>query len=344
MAAIVNVMNVVIQNAAVDYQMGSVRTYLPLLRLITLEHIRQRVILSMFLVAPLRLGLLPSISWVTRRIIQRLVRRNLCSLFNVEVAIVRRTKTADTHQRVVVLMENTVFVKPTSQGPCGNPECSCGLPDGFCENIPASFEIDYVRAYQAKSDSKHVLGCSTKARPTAKYIMGHKKDYTEAGQKEPLQPIQRGGGYCTKNKDCGHPSKGSCSDGKYCICEANFTGPMCLSHAAFDDNPPQVEDLEVDMLRLSPGGSAMFAFAAVAFIVFVGMVVFKKRRMVDGYDQLPSNGNGTVRVMQQQQKQQVGNTSQGYQQTGAYNPMGASTDAQKTVTYCMIDNRLLDDQ
>jgi len=269
------------------------------------------------------------------------------------------SKTEIPSEPMYLLMNTAVasswgFPKPCPSGcnckcyECGNPECSCGLPDGFCENLPASFEIDYVRAYQAKSDSKHVLGCSTKARPTAKYIMGHKKDYsnTEAGQKEPLQPIQRGGGYCTKNKDCGHPSKGSCSAGHYCICEANFTGPMCLSHAGFDDNPPQAEDLEVDMLNLTPSGSAMFGFAALAFIVFVGMVVYKKRRQVDGYDRLPSNGNGTVRVMQQQQKQQgAGNMPQGYQQqTAAYNPMGASADAQKTVTYCMIDNRLLDDQ
>lgn len=256
------------------------------------------------------------------------------------------------------------FPKPCPAGcdckcyECGNSECACGMPDGFCENVPASFEIDYVRAYQAKNESKHVLGCSTKLRPTAKFIMGHKKDYSnsEAGQKEPLRPIQRGGGYCNKDKDCGYPTKGSCSIGKHCVCEDGYTGPMCLSHAGFDDNPLPAEELVVSRLLLSPGGSMMFAFAVIAFIGFIGLAVFNKRRSPDGYDQLPSNNNSNdvtrldgemVRAMQQQQRQGNNSMAAGagsYQQTGpaAYNPMGAA-DAGKTVTYCMIDGRLLDE-
>jgi hypothetical protein len=46
------------------------------------------------------------------------------------------------------------FPKPCPDGctcecyECGNPECVCGLPDGFCDNFPATFEIEYVRTHR----------------------------------------------------------------------------------------------------------------------------------------------------------------------------------------------------
>ena len=131
---------------------------------------------------------------------------------------------------------------------CGNPDCTCGLPEGFCENFPASFEIEFVRAYQAVNESKHVLGCSTENRPTARFIEGHKKDYadTVVGQKEPLLPIQHGGAYCETNEDCGYPKKGQCSGNKRCICVGGYTGPKCLSSAGFDDNPAPVDEIECE--------------------------------------------------------------------------------------------------
>lgn len=203
-----------------------------------------------------------------------------------------------------------------------------------------------MRAYQAKNYSKHVLGCSTAKRPTAKYIQGHKKDYSnvEEGQKEPILPIQRGGGYCANNIDCGYPTKGSCSSMKRCVCEDDFIGPMCLSHAGFDDNPPPVEDLEVDRVLLSPGFTAMLAFAVIAFISFVGLAVVKRRsQQVGRYDQLPSSNDSSrldKDMIPSMQQQGAGGGS--YQQTGAaFNPMGSNE--QKTVTYCMIDGRLLDE-
>eukprot|EP00571_Detonula_confervacea_P000458 CAMPEP_0172315672 /NCGR_PEP_ID=MMETSP1058-20130122/25938_1 /TAXON_ID=83371 /ORGANISM="Detonula confervacea, Strain CCMP 353" /LENGTH=630 /DNA_ID=CAMNT_0013029803 /DNA_START=124 /DNA_END=2016 /DNA_ORIENTATION=+ len=227
---------------------------------------------------------------------------------------------------------------------CGNPECMCGLPDGFCENIPASFEIDYVRVYQAKNDPKHILGCSTKDRPSANYITGHKKDYADkaGGHKEPLQPIQRGGGYCKQNSDCGYPTKGSCSESKRCVCEDDFTGPMCLSHAGVDDNPPPVEELEVDRPLLLPASSAMVVFAGMVFALFVGIVVFKRRKQME-YDQLPRNDTARLDGEMVGTMSQQSSVSGSYQQSGApaYDPMGA-TD-QNTVTYCVIDGRLLDE-
>mmetsp|Transcript_40583 Transcript_40583/g.85189 ORF Transcript_40583/g.85189 Transcript_40583/m.85189 type:complete len:628 (+) Transcript_40583:141-2024(+) len=243
------------------------------------------------------------------------------------------------------------FPKPCPEGckcecyECGNPECSCGLPDGFCENLPASFEIEYVRAYQAKDDAKHNLGCSTKERPTSKFIQGHKKDYmnTEEGQKEPLMAIQRGGGYCSKDSDCGYPSKGSCSGRGHCVCHDDFTGPMCLSHFGYDDNPPVEEDLEVDKLSFSPIFLAMIVFALVAFVFFV-IADARRRRQAESYNVLPSSDNSAMKVDSELVRAiQQGAGGGSYQQSSGkdYNSMG--TNKLETVTYSMIDGRLLEE-
>jgi hypothetical protein len=115
---------------------------------------------------------------------------------------------------------------------CGNPACACALPTGYCKNTPASFEIDYVRVYQAVNESKHILGCSPESRPTAQFIAGHAKRYMEEGDKHPLIAVQTGGSPCVKDKHCGG---GTCSGG-YCSCDATFTGPNCLAHAGFYDH------------------------------------------------------------------------------------------------------------
>lgn len=127
---------------------------------------------------------------------------------------------------------------------CGNPDCDCALPTGFCDNFPASFEIDYVRVYQAVNEPKHKLGCSTKERPTALFIEGHKTRYMGDDDKEPLQPIARGGAKCYSNDDCGRPRHGNCSN-SVCSCEAEYAGSTCLSSFGYDDNPyiDQVNEL-----------------------------------------------------------------------------------------------------
>ena len=117
---------------------------------------------------------------------------------------------------------------------CGNPDCNCGLPDGFCENLPAYFEIDYVRVYQAVNESKHQLGCSTEDRPTSLFVEGHMKRYMEDGDKKPLQPLRVGGGACNDDMDCG--IGGNCFKGR-CKCAKQYAGSTCLSHHGFDDHP-----------------------------------------------------------------------------------------------------------
>lgn len=118
---------------------------------------------------------------------------------------------------------------------CGNPDCSCALPSGYCGNFPAFFEIEYVRVYQAVNDSRHVLGCSTKDRPTELFIKGHARRYSDEHSNVPLQPILRGGASCSGDDDCGRNLTGHCSARGYCQCYENFTGPNCLAHSSFYD-------------------------------------------------------------------------------------------------------------
>lgn len=117
---------------------------------------------------------------------------------------------------------------------CGDPACACALPSGYCDNYPASFEIDYVRVYQAVNEPRHILGCSPEERPTALFIKGHAKRYMSEGEKVPLQSIRTGGGVCSKARDCGGAKRGTCSSGS-CSCQEGWNGPNCLSHAGFFD-------------------------------------------------------------------------------------------------------------
>jgi beta-glucan synthesis-associated protein KRE6 len=124
---------------------------------------------------------------------------------------------------------------------CGNPQCLCALPAGYCDNFPAGFEIDYVRVYQAVNESKHVLGCSPISRPTAQYIEGHAKRYMEEGQTRPLLNVRTGGETCSNHNDCGGSKRGECSESGVCLCLEGWTGPSCRAHAAsydFDTSAP----------------------------------------------------------------------------------------------------------
>lgn len=124
---------------------------------------------------------------------------------------------------------------------CGNPECSCGMPEGYCNNMPASFEIDYVRVYQAIDESKHILGCSPEERPSRTFIEGHIERYKSENQKRPLEPVSNGGAICSNDKDCGGSHRGLCGTQGVCICSIDYTGPRCLAHNGtydVDTSPP----------------------------------------------------------------------------------------------------------
>jgi hypothetical protein len=118
---------------------------------------------------------------------------------------------------------------------CNNPDCDCALPVGYCDNFPSYFEIDYVRVWQAVNETKHQLGCSTKDRPTEKFILAHEDRYKEKYQKTPLKEIVRGGAPCTSSLDCGGDLHGICTEKGVCECTDTYSGSKCLSHYGFND-------------------------------------------------------------------------------------------------------------
>lgn len=118
---------------------------------------------------------------------------------------------------------------------CLDPECKCSLPRNFCQkNVPASYEIDYVRVYQDMDEPSHTLGCSPPSRPTAEWIKGHERRYvlwnSPIGTK-PLRSIQNGGMPCQGNATCGlDRGAGYCDPAsKRCQCNKDWTGPSCFS-------------------------------------------------------------------------------------------------------------------
>lgn len=116
---------------------------------------------------------------------------------------------------------------------CGDQKCMCWLPPGFCEMLPAYYEIDSVRVYQRHNESSHTIGCSTDTHPTKRFIEGHIDRYYDPynDEKQPLKPVKVGGGECRSDDNCGD---GICANGK-CSCTPGATGPLCRAFAAFDD-------------------------------------------------------------------------------------------------------------
>jgi beta-glucan synthesis-associated protein KRE6 len=149
---------------------------------------------------------------------------------------------------------------------CDNPACKCALPYGYCDNFPASFEIDYVRVWQAKNESKHYLGCSPDHRPTEKFIQGNAQHFVSEGQKIPLQPVKNGGGVCSRDSDCGSKlTMGVCSSAGKCVCSANHTGPSCKSPSGYYDF--DTSDKSIPLLC---------KFRIICFCVFHGISVLNR--------------------------------------------------------------------
>ena len=113
---------------------------------------------------------------------------------------------------------------------CLDPECACGLPRGFCDNMPTSFEIGSVRVYQPEDEPKYTLGCSPPDRPTAEFIEANKDVYKMMDDAAPLKDVWTGGASCHTNEDCGTTRRGHCSISfAQCVCSSGWTGPHCLA-------------------------------------------------------------------------------------------------------------------
>lgn len=145
---------------------------------------------------------------------------------------------------------------------CDDPTCSCAFNPGFCEMIrtgKTAMYIDHIRVYQSSDASVHVganhtLGCDPPEYPTAEWIKGHSYRYMRNApfsydDLHPLRRVQRGGGKCKTDRDCGG-TRGKCvstfsagffssmqSVGPVCSCHSGYTGPNCLAIDHVDDSP-----------------------------------------------------------------------------------------------------------
>jgi beta-glucanase (GH16 family) len=100
---------------------------------------------------------------------------------------------------------------------CNDPTCSCNFYPGFCQMLDSrtvAMLIDSVRVYQSFNTSahvggKHTLGCDPPDYPTREWITGHEYRYMRnepfsyKDKAHSLQPLQRGGGVCRDDSDCG---------------------------------------------------------------------------------------------------------------------------------------------
>ncbi len=99
---------------------------------------------------------------------------------------------------------------------CDDPKCACSLGPGFCKMLrerDVAMYVDSVRVYQSRDSSAHVgashtLGCDPPEFPTRGWIKGHEYLYMRNApfsydDKEPLRKVQKGGGKCEFDDDCG---------------------------------------------------------------------------------------------------------------------------------------------
>ncbi|VEU36983.1 unnamed protein product [Pseudo-nitzschia multistriata] len=207
---------------------------------------------------------------------------------------------------------------------CGNPECACALPTGYCENFPATFEIDYVRVFQAVGEEKHTLGCSPKNRPTSLFIKGHQKRYMETGDTAPLQPVQNGGAPCRENNDCGSNANGYCSSRGFCVCQKQFTGPTCMAHNGFYINESvSEEEFSFGLNNLyMPTSFIAWIVGLFIFLLFSAYLAMRER----------------VKSRHRRSREQPPHSPVNYQNSSDY----ALPPKQKVVTYCVVDGRLID--
>ena len=164
---------------------------------------------------------------------------------------------------------------------CNREECRCALPEGFCDNLPGVFLIDYVRIYQDKSNKNHTIGCSPPSHPTEKYIQYYQNRYKERDSDTiVMSPVRIGGGECialSGKESCG---RGTCVDG-LCTCDAGYGGPTCLSALNYTfSNLNQIQSDSylnlADKIFLSKSVLLTLIFLVIFTIVFFVLLIRRK--------------------------------------------------------------------
>ena len=150
---------------------------------------------------------------------------------------------------------------------CLDPDCACGLPRGFCDNMPTSFEIGSVRVYQPVHEPKYTLGCSPPDRPTAEFIEANNDVYKLVDDAAPLKDVLHGGASCHTNEDCGTVRRGHCNDSlAECVCGSGWTGPSCLASVT---SSPTKSERGVPSSRTGATWSILLVFIIAAIAIAV---------------------------------------------------------------------------
>lgn len=168
---------------------------------------------------------------------------------------------------------------------CKTKEGQCGFNDGFCESLPAEFQIEYVRVYQNKNNSRHTLGCNPQKFPTAKYIKANTFKYLTPlqYQSEALLPVKKGGGKCDASDPnaCGGSEMGHCNFFSRCTCKEDWTGPNCLQPTYCNDFPDWEAGEWISILTL-PHPSlflvACFLALGVLLLIVVHQVKYQRNQ------------------------------------------------------------------
>ena len=151
---------------------------------------------------------------------------------------------------------------------CNDPRCACSFYPGFCPMLASrktAMYIDSVRVYQSRDDSAHMgaphtLGCDPPDYPTKEWIEGHSYRYMRNPpfsyeDTHPIRKIQRGGGSCKTDSDCGANVQTENLTATY---EAMATGRRTTARSDNDDKPKGrgrcTEGLQGGMFSMVLGG------------------------------------------------------------------------------------------
>jgi len=113
-------------------------------------------------------------------------------------------------------------------------------------------------------------------------------------QVKPLKDIQDGRGKCNPRAtsdvlrdSCGGLQRGRCTQGKVCKCNANWTGPYCLSRTGSDpilyDLPDHISDVGFIPPQVAPMG-LLVGFA----VMFLGaLLTLWNKKYMEGWTPIP---------------------------------------------------------
>eukprot|EP00607_Mallomonas_marina_P008784 CAMPEP_0182419324 /NCGR_PEP_ID=MMETSP1167-20130531/3781_1 /TAXON_ID=2988 /ORGANISM="Mallomonas Sp, Strain CCMP3275" /LENGTH=541 /DNA_ID=CAMNT_0024594167 /DNA_START=220 /DNA_END=1845 /DNA_ORIENTATION=+ len=183
---------------------------------------------------------------------------------------------------------------------CKTDEGKCGFFPGFCETLPATFEMDFIRVYQNKNDSRQTIGCNPPGYPTRKYIKAHEFKYMDTTKdSHPLKPLKVGGARCKiENSDyCGTHARGSCSHSTLrCVCRPGWMGPRCLVQKFHDDGEDwdvgKFEGIELPFIPSSLGVVAVVF--VIALIASVSVFSIRRKKATVDTEEIPTeSGTGT---------------------------------------------------